>query len=85
MAEDALDPGPLGNYPFWPRRPSDGKPAGFGHEPNSQGDVEAEERMRRGVSLSRDPQTLEVLKTIVIPTDPVTGEQIVPPTIPPTP
>jgi hypothetical protein len=25
MARDALDPGPLGNYPNWPRRP-DGSP-----------------------------------------------------------
>jgi hypothetical protein len=48
MTRDALDPGPEGNYPYWPRRP-DGTPAGKGLAATTPEEEAAEERMPTGV------------------------------------
>ncbi len=71
MARDALDPGPNGDFPYWPRKP-DG--------------TEDPARMRRG-SHRQKTTTGEVVVVDVTPRYPVdhprAGEPIVPPTIPP--
>ena len=72
MARDALEPGPGGTYPNWPRRP-DGSP-----DPA---------RMPTG-SHKQKTETGEVVVVDVTPRFPVdhprAGEPIDPPTIPPT-
>jgi hypothetical protein len=63
---DALDPGPDGDYPAWPRRP-DGTP-----DP---------QRMPTGVHRQRDPRTGERVAVDVTPRRP-DGTPIVPPNRP---
>lgn len=48
MANDALDPGPNGDYPYWPRRP-DGRPAGIGLPATTPEEIAAEQRMPTGL------------------------------------
>lgn len=69
MPHDALDPGPGGDYPHWPRRP-DGTP-----DP---------ERMPTGQHRQPDPENGGRVLIDVTPRTPE-GEPIVPPTIEPTP
>ena len=70
MAEDALDPGPNGTYPFWPRNP-DG--------------TEDRRRMPRGSYPQRSRQTGERVVTDQTPRYPVddplgrAGQPIIPP------
>jgi len=67
MAEDALDPGPLGDYPHWPRRP-DGTP-----DP---------ERMPTGTRRQRTPDGRVVVidETPRYGVDhPLAGQPIIPP------
>jgi len=70
VAKDAMDPGPDGTYPNWPRRPATGEP-------------DFTERMRTG--LHREPKPAgDVDLTPRYPVDhPLAGQPIVPPTIPP--
>jgi hypothetical protein len=67
MPRDALDPGPDGTYPAWPRK-SDGSP-----DP---------ERMPTGRHRQKVPDSDRRVLTDQTPRKP-TGEPIVPPTIPP--
>ncbi len=67
MAHDAFDPGPLGNYPYWPRK-ADGTP-----DP---------ERMPSGITTQIDPITGKRVYIDLTPCTPA-GVLIVPPTIPP--
>lgn len=83
MAEDAFDPGPLNNFPHWPRRP-DGRPAGIGLPVTTPEEQEAEERMPTGTRKHRVPGTGEVVFIDLTPRHP-NGEPIVPPDLPPTP
>lgn len=66
---DALDPGD-GSYPNWPRLP-DGTP-----DPA---------RMPTGLHRTKNPATGEWITIDLTNYDPVTGEPIVPPPIPPIP
>lgn len=75
MARDALDPGPGGDYPNWPRRP-DGRPAGIGLPATTPAEKAAEERMPTG--LRRQGGRLIDLT----PRHP-DGTPIVPPDLPP--
>lgn len=83
MANDAFDPGPNGEYPFWPRRP-DGKPAGCGHPITSPADLAAEQQMPTGTRKHRVPGTGEVVLIDLTPRHP-DGSPIVPPDLPPNP
>ncbi len=75
MAEDALDPGPEGNYPNWPRRP-DGRPAGIGLLATTPEEEAAEQRMPTGVH-RQDGRLVDLT-----PRD-ADGNPIVPPDLPP--
>jgi hypothetical protein len=77
MPNDALDPGPLGNYPHWPRRP-DGRPAGIGLPATTPEEVAAEQRMPTGTHRQKLPDTNRRVEIDVTPRD-QTGEPIVPP------
>jgi hypothetical protein len=83
MPNDALDPGPKGDYPHWPRRP-DGRPAGIGLPVTTPEEREAEERMPTGMHKQRTPAG-RVVDVDLTPRDNETGEPIVPPDIDPTP
>lgn len=67
MAKDALDPGPDGSYPNWPRLP-DGSP-----DPA---------RMPRGLRWQWSKDRRRWVRIDVTPRDP-DGNEIHPPTIPP--
>lgn len=67
MAKDAFEPGPLGNYPAWPRNP-DGTP-----DPD---------RMPTGLHWTKDKKTGERVLVDMTPRRP-DGSPIVPPSIPP--
>lgn len=67
MARDAFDPGPLNNYPYWPRK-ADGTPDSA--------------RMPTGVTTQKDPTTGKSVRIDLTPRTP-DGVPIVPPTIPP--
>lgn len=68
MVQDALDPGPDGNYPAWPRK-ADGTP-----DP---------ERMPTGLHSQKVPGTRErVVVDVTLRDD--EGNPIIPPTLPPT-
>jgi hypothetical protein len=80
MATDALDPGPLNNYPNGPRRP-DGTPAGVGLPVTSPEELAAEEKMPTGMHKQRTPSG-EIVDVDLTLRD-QNGEPIVPPTIAP--
>jgi hypothetical protein len=80
---DALDPGPSGDYPHWPRRP-DGKPAGMGHPATTPEEEAAEERMPTGEHRQKVPGTNERVLTDQTPRHP-DGSPIEPPDLPPDP
>jgi len=71
MANDALEPGPAGTYPHWPRKP-DGSP-----DPARMPTGITGHRIRKG---PRKGQTVVIDQTPRKPD----GTPIVPPTIPPT-
>jgi hypothetical protein len=71
MAEDALDPGENGDFPFWPRRR------------RQDGEVEPDpERMPTGVRRNRSPDGTVRLVDLTA-RDNQTGEPIGPPAPPP--
>lgn len=75
MANDALDPGPGGNYPFWPRLP-DGSP-----DPERMPTGKHPHRPGRGKGTGRRRPARPVVVDVT-PRHP-DGTPIVPPTIPP--
>ena len=71
MARDALDPGPDGTYPAWPRDPVMGQP-----------ELGPGTRMPSGETWQRTPDG-RLVRIDVTPTNDPSGTPIVPPTIPP--
>jgi hypothetical protein len=75
---DAFEAGEDGSFPAWPRRPSDGKPAGLGYPPMTPGDVAAEEKMPTGLHKQRRPKDDKPVTVDMTPRHP-DGTPIVPP------
>lgn len=78
MATDALDPGPDGDYPYFPRD-EQGRPRWFDTQ---TGESNTGTYMPRGVQSVREPSTGQVTLVDLTPRH-ADGSEINPPVIPP--
>lgn len=81
MAVDALDPGPNGDYPYFPRD-AEGRPVWADSPPGSPV-VNGGAPMPRGIQRMRDPGDPRRLVLVDVTPRPTDGTPVAPPVIPP--